>query len=555
MGKSKSRKVPTTATTSKKNEPKRTDMNQETDPDNLIELGSGSGTSTDDEVPLTSSRKGPPNNPKKKQRVFNEDNMEVVPDEKSQEILPSSGKLNDEALQHEKASAASRSTRVNPNQASVLPDDLTQPKSGTSTSLDDAITGIGAILNAGLSSNDLEPSTDDPINIRQSRHAKISDDVTMDDDNNDFDNDDVPKFRAAVPFDDVKRDKETKKQLIARIENFLLEKFDSLTKVYYVKKLPSSTPLIVAIIIEKSQHDSLVNSVFDELKLSAEADTPIFHNYDPSAILEDHKSKTLNVRNIPLRLNKLNIETYFKKFGLLDSVKLRPVPGRPFLAAEVTFNDSAVIQEKFMRGRWGTFIMGECVRLYPACLTKAEHELRNAYTAVLRNLPRNIHASDFMRIVSNSSAMAIGIPRTVNNFTKPWAYLNFNSETAMQAAMETAPILNGKQLIWDSIDNVKNFCPKCSSPDHRAKNCDSFKSRGRTSTPKTLIAQYKKFGIVTAATKQADFQRQQNRNRSSSNNNRSRSRSRSNNWASSSSNPSFSSSTSPNKNSNKGKSV
>src|SRR3989337_2064639 len=156
--------------------------------------------------------------------------------------------------------------------------------------------------------------------------------------------------------------------------------------------------------------------------------------------------------------------------------------------------------------------MGECVRLYLASLTKAEHLARNAFTAVLRNIPRNIHASNFVRIIFNSAAMAIGIPRTVNNYTKPWAYFNFKSESAMQAAMEIPPTLNGKQLIWDSIDNVKNFCPKCSSPDHRAKDCDTFKSRGRNFTPKALVAQYKKFGIVTAATKQFDQQCQHNRN-------------------------------------------
>src|SRR5688572_14564901 len=112
-----------------------------------------------------------------------------------------------------------------------------------------------------------------------------------------------------------------------------------------------------------------------------------------------------------------------------------------------------------MRGRWGAFIMGECVRLYPACLTKAEHELRNNFTAVLRNLPRNLHASDFMRIVSNLSAMAIGIPRTVNNYTKPWAYLNFNSKISMQTAMETAPSLNGKQFIWIPLTMSEIFVP------------------------------------------------------------------------------------------------
>src|SRR5688572_25850982 len=251
MGKSKTRKQPNKAATLNQNEQKRTDIDQETNPDNLIELGSDSGTSTDDEVPLTSSRKGPPNNPKKKQRVFNEDDMEVVPNENSSKILPSSGKLNDEALQHENAAATIGSTGVNPNQASVLPDVQARPISGTSTSLDDAITGLGAILNVELNSNRPEPSTDDPSKLNQSRHAKNPEDVTMDDD---VDNDDVPKFWAAVPFDDVKRDKETKKQLIARVENFLLEQFDTLTKVYYVKKLPTSNPLIVAILIDKTQH-------------------------------------------------------------------------------------------------------------------------------------------------------------------------------------------------------------------------------------------------------------------------------------------------------------
>ena len=553
MGKTgRTRKNAKKDTSSKNNEPKQMETDQDTAPDSLIDFESSSGTSTDEEVQLTSSKSGPPSNPKKKQRTFNENDMELILDKKSSEMSPSLQNKNDDQVEREIAAAASGSTGAVPNQSTVLPDDQSQFSSSKSTSLNAAIENLGAFLNQENTSNIVEPSNGDQNNTNQSRHANPSDDVNMEE-NHDIDHDDVPTFRAAVPFDDVKRDKETKKQLIARIENFLLDKFDSLTKVYYVKKLPTSNPYIVAIILNKDQHISLTSSAFDELKLSPEADTPIFHNYDPLAIMEDQKLKTLNVRNIPLRLNKLNIETYFKKFGLLESVKLRVVLNSPFQAAEVTFSDPAVIQNNFTRGRWGTFIMGECVRLYPACLTKAEHEGRNVFTAVLRNIPRNTHASDFIRIVSNSSAMAIGIPRTVNNYTKPWAYLNFKTETAMQAAMEVAPILNGKQLVWDSPDNVRNFCPKCSSPGHRAKDCDTFRSRGRNSTPKALIAQYKKFGIVTAATKHADQQRQQTRNRSSSKN-RSRSRSRSNIRNSSSVNPSSSSSSSTNSN-NKGKNV
>jgi len=94
----------------------------------------------------------------------------------------------------------------------------------------------------------------------------------------------------------------------------------------------------------------------------------------------------------------------------------------------------------------------------------------------------------------------------------------------MQAALEIAPTLNNRQLFWDDPENVRNFCPRCSSPEHKAKDCDDIRSRGRKPTPKALIAVYKKHGITNAATKQADKQAQQQQRTSKA---RSRSRSRS----------------------------
>src|SRR2546430_3197752 len=63
----------------------------------------------------------------------------------------------------------------------------------------------------------------------------------------------------------------------------------------------------------------------------------------------------------------------------------------------------------------------------------------------------------------------MGLSRTPNETTKPWAYFNFTSEESMQSAMKTAPALNGRQLVWASPDDVRLFCPKCSSPEHKAK--------------------------------------------------------------------------------------
>src|SRR2546421_271068 len=57
----------------------------------------------------------------------------------------------------------------------------------------------------------------------------------MNDDDNDLDNYDITKLRAAVPLMNVKQPNKTKKQLITRLENFLFDHFDSLAKVIIVK--------------------------------------------------------------------------------------------------------------------------------------------------------------------------------------------------------------------------------------------------------------------------------------------------------------------------------
>ena len=148
--------------------------------------------------------------------------------------------------------------------------------------------------------------------------------------------------------------------------------------------------------------------------------------------------------------------------------------------------------------------MGECVRIYLARLTKEEHNARHQYTAMLRNIPQNVQLSNFMRLYSNTAAMALELPRTINNYLKPWIYINFKSEEIMQVAMEITSVLNSSSLIWDTPDNVNRFCSRCSSSEHKAKDCDNSKSRGRKPTPKALLNVYKKHSIVNAATKRAD---------------------------------------------------
>src|SRR5256885_8788329 len=45
-------------------------------------------------------------------------------------------------------------------------------------------------------------------------------------------------------------------------------------------------------------------------------------------------------------------------------------------------------------------------------------------------------------------------PYTTLFRSKPWAYFNFTSEESMQAAIEAAPTLSGRQLVWATPDDV-----------------------------------------------------------------------------------------------------
>src|SRR3954452_15347375 len=126
----------------------------------------------------------------------------------------------------------------------------------------------------------------------------------------------------------------------------------------------------------------------------------------------------------------------------------------------------------------GVFIMEEAVWIYSANLSKEAHELCHQFTTVLHNFPRNTQNTDYMRMFSNFNAASMGIPRTINNFIKPWIYINFRFEELMQAALELTFTLNRRNLIWKHPNNVRNFCSRCSNSDHKAKDCDDIHSRG-----------------------------------------------------------------------------
>src|SRR6266480_738166 len=498
------------AASTKKNEPKPTKNDEP-----LINFQSESESSSSDTEKVVNNNgkvatRPPAGTSGKRQRVSTEKDMEV-------DFATSSSSKNS-------------STSLE-NNTTLCHKNITQPQSGAVVQTSDDFSTldvenqsrseISQISNQIVSGMDVDPlankEIDDTISrdLNASRHAHPKNEDLMDD----ADTYDITTFKAAIPFVDLKKENETKKQLLNRITDVMLDQFTSFIKISLIKKGTNATLLIVVLLADNEQHQALLNNDWSGLRVSDTSDVPVFHNYNPVAINEAIRQRSLNVRNIPLRITKQNITTFFGKFGIIDQIKMNVRHNSLFQTASIIYQDSASV-DPFMRGKWGLFMMGECVRIFPARLNKVEYDYRSEHTAVLRNLPRRTQATDLMRLFSSVNAAAMSLPRFANENPKTWVYINFTSIETMQAALESAPVLNGRQLIWAKPEDVKTFCPRCSSPAHRAQDCDDAASRGQKPTPKAILNTYKKHGIVTAATKQATQeekrQRSQSRQRSTS---------------------------------------
>ena len=293
------------------------------------------------------ANKLPPGIAAKRQRTTGQDAMEE--DFASSSTFPKNSPISSEI-----SSTSCDNNNTQPQQGVVTPNSANQsntdqeilPRSEISTKGKEKDTGMNV---DPISNKETDGTTPPDNNDNASRHANPSDDVMEEDD--DADTLDVTKLKGAVPFADVIKDKETKKQLLNRITDIMLDKYTSIIKVTIVKQRGlNATRLVVVILTDKAQHKDLIEKLWTELRPTENADPPLFHNYDPATILEQERLRSLNIRNIPLRITKQNLETYFKKFSIIDQVRLYVPHNSLFQFAVVIYHDAAVI-DPFKIGR------------------------------------------------------------------------------------------------------------------------------------------------------------------------------------------------------------
>src|SRR3954453_2908423 len=349
------------------------------------------------------------------------------------------------------------------------------------------------------------PVTSDTQNKEQPRDPHVShhtnkDDTIMDDAQQSAAIiADSSYFKAAAPIIDLIKDKESKKQCLGRIADYCIDRYESFYRVTRIGNNKES--LIVVLVKDETDFTNLTNSTHEDLVVNTESDIPQFFKYDPKAILAERNLRTVVVRDIPAFLNQEILSTRFKKYGLIEKIKLHTPHNSIYQMAEITYTDPDIV-ERIGRAHWSIFLKGECIRLYPATMTPEQRSTKQQFSAILRGLPTGIRAIDLVPIFREVNAVSIGFARHIKSYdTKPWAYFSFSSEEAKQAAMEISCSFNGKLLRWIETSQAKHLCVRCSSMEHITKDCDALKSRGRNPTPKSIQNLYDKFHLKNTTIK------------------------------------------------------
>ena len=217
----------------------RTNKNEQKRPtteEKLIEFSSDAeGSASDSNNTRTrrqTANRPPPGLAAKRQRTTGQDAMEedFASSSTSPKISPISSEISS-TLRDDNNTQPQQGVVTQNSADQINTDQENQPRSEGSKKGKEIDTGMD--VDPALN-KETDGTTPPDNNENASRHANPSDEVMEEDD--DVDSLDVTKFKGAVPFDDVIKEKEIKKQLFNRITDIMLDNFTSIVKVTIIKK-------------------------------------------------------------------------------------------------------------------------------------------------------------------------------------------------------------------------------------------------------------------------------------------------------------------------------
>ncbi|GBB88503.1 hypothetical protein RclHR1_15010004 [Rhizophagus clarus] len=161
--------------------------------------------------------------------------------------------------------------------------------------------------------------------------------------------------------------------------------------------------------------------------------------------------------------------SYFKKFGNIAFCRVYSRKNAKVKQARIVY-DSALSIACFDT-QWAVYCFSTCLRVTPCHYTIDQKSFCRKFVATLTQLPSNTRDIDLAPLTRDLGAKAVNIPFSLNSYKpKRWAYVTFNSQETMDAAMEQI------------IGCAPNQCP-------------SRQERGRTRGRNSVAALKERFNI------------------------------------------------------------
>ncbi|GBB87397.1 hypothetical protein RclHR1_13860009 [Rhizophagus clarus] len=220
----------------------------------------------------------------------------------------------------------------------------------------------------------------------------------------------------------------------------------------------------------------------------------VFHAHDPKQLRSDEDLRAIQVTDIPFFLTKDNIMSYFRKFDNIQSCRVYSRKNAKVQQARIVY-DSALSITHFDT-QWAIYCFSTCLRVTPCHYTVDQKSSRRAFVATLTQLPPNTKDIDLALLTRDLGAKAVNVPLSLNSYKpKRWAYVTFNSQETMDAAMEQIISFRGHTLQWNLPDNTNKLCYRCGKLGCAPSQCPSHQDKGRTRGRNPVVALKERFNI------------------------------------------------------------
>ncbi|GBC39892.2 hypothetical protein GLOIN_2v1766278 [Rhizophagus irregularis DAOM 181602=DAOM 197198] len=264
----------------------------------------------------------------------------------------------------------------------------------------------------------------------------------------------------------------TNKALIEAVNNLFLETYESFTGKARMTGSGEAKRLVIHFHTAEARDLCIGSTHFEFPDL-------IFHAHDSRQLRSNEDLWAIQVTDIPFFIKKDNLMAYFKKFGNITSCRLFSRPNAKVQQARIVYDYANSIAR--FTDQWAVYCFSTCLRITPCFYTVDQKAARRQYVTTLTQLPPNVKDINLAPLTRDLGAKAVNIPLSLNSYKpKRWAYVTFNSQETMDAAMEQTISFQGHVLFWSSPDNTNKLCHRCGKLGCAPNFCPLKQTRGRS---------------------------------------------------------------------------